>query len=111
MNMTNLSASLGSTNASGNISVSNFQAPHLTFALSADKLNVTELEQIADGRHRRRRRTKEAQKLRGACSHGGCRARAAARLSADRNRHRHLGGRDHHLRTDGADRTLSPTST
>ena len=49
MNMTNLSASLGSTNASGNMSVSNFQAPHLTFALSADKLNVTELEQIANG--------------------------------------------------------------
>ena len=47
MNMTNLAASLGSTNASGNISVTNFQAPHLTFALSADKLNVTELEQIA----------------------------------------------------------------
>lgn len=46
MNVTNLAASLGSTNASGNLSVTNFQAPHLTFALSADKLNVTELQQI-----------------------------------------------------------------
>ncbi|HUI83185.1 MAG TPA: AsmA family protein [Candidatus Binatia bacterium] len=45
-NISNLAASLGSTNASGNLSVTNFQAPHLTFALSADKLNVTELEQI-----------------------------------------------------------------
>jgi uncharacterized protein involved in outer membrane biogenesis len=49
MNITNLAASLGSTNASGNLSVTNFQAPHLTFALNADKLNVTELEQITAG--------------------------------------------------------------
>lgn len=49
MNITNLAASLGSTNASGNLSMANFQAPHLTFALSADKLNVTELEQITGG--------------------------------------------------------------
>ena len=49
MNVTNLVASLGSTNTSGNLSVTNFQAPHLTFALSADKVNVTELEQITGG--------------------------------------------------------------
>ena len=49
VNLTNLSATLGSTNASGNLSMSNFQAPHLTFALSADKINVTELEQITGG--------------------------------------------------------------
>ena len=49
VNLTNLSASLGSTNASGNLSVANFQAPRLTFALTADKLNVTELEQITGG--------------------------------------------------------------
>ncbi len=49
MNITNLAASLGSTNAGGNLSVANFQAPHLTFALTADKLNVTELEQITSG--------------------------------------------------------------
>ena len=49
MNITNLAASLGSTNAGGNLSVANFQAPHLTFALTADKLNVTELEQITGG--------------------------------------------------------------
>ena len=46
MNITNLAASLGSTNAGGNLSMTNFQAPHLTFALNADKVNVTELEQI-----------------------------------------------------------------
>lgn len=49
VNITNLAASLGSTNASGNLSMTNFQAPHLTFALSIDKLNVTELEQITGG--------------------------------------------------------------
>jgi len=49
MSLTNVAASLGSTNATGNLSVSNFQAPHLTFALSADKLNVVELEQITSG--------------------------------------------------------------
>jgi len=45
-NITNLAASLGSTNASGNLSMTNFQAPNLKFALTIDKLNVTELEQI-----------------------------------------------------------------
>jgi len=46
MNISNLATSLGSSNASGNLSMTNFQAPHLTFALAIDKLNVTELEQI-----------------------------------------------------------------
>jgi uncharacterized protein involved in outer membrane biogenesis len=49
VNITNLGVSLGSTNANGDLSVANFQAPHLTFALNADKLNVTELEQITAG--------------------------------------------------------------
>ncbi len=49
MNLTNLNASLGSTNANGNMSVTNFQTPHITFALNADKVNVTELEQITGG--------------------------------------------------------------
>src|SRR5271166_6247343 len=49
MNLTNLAASLGSTNASGSLSVANFQAPRLTFALTADKLNVAELQQITGG--------------------------------------------------------------
>jgi AsmA protein len=49
VNLTNLAASLGSTNASGNLSIANFQAPRLTFALSADKINVTELQQITAG--------------------------------------------------------------
>src|SRR5271157_1186970 len=49
VNLTNLAASLGSTNASGNLSIANFQAPRLTFALSADKINVTELQQITGG--------------------------------------------------------------
>jgi uncharacterized protein involved in outer membrane biogenesis len=46
VNLTNLAASLGSTNASGSLSMANFQAPRLTFSLSADKLNVTELQKI-----------------------------------------------------------------
>ncbi len=45
-NITNLAGSLGSSNATGNLSVTNFQAPHLTFALNIDKLDVTQLEQI-----------------------------------------------------------------
>ena len=49
VNLTNLAATLGSTNTSGSLSVANFQAPRLTFALSADKLNVTELEKITGG--------------------------------------------------------------
>jgi AsmA protein len=46
LNLSNINASLASTNASGNLSVANFQAPRLTFALSADKLNVTELQKL-----------------------------------------------------------------
>ena len=46
LNLTNINATIGSTNASGNLSVANFQAPRLTFALTADKLNVTELEKL-----------------------------------------------------------------
>jgi uncharacterized protein involved in outer membrane biogenesis len=49
VNVTNLAASLGSTNASGSLSIANFQAPRLTFALNADKINVTELEQLTGG--------------------------------------------------------------
>ena len=49
VNLTNLVASLGSTNASGNLSIANFQAPRLGFALSADKINVEELEKITAG--------------------------------------------------------------
>jgi uncharacterized protein involved in outer membrane biogenesis len=46
VNLNNLNASLASTNVTGNLGMSNFQAPHLTFALSADKLNVSELEKL-----------------------------------------------------------------
>src|SRR6516165_8636826 len=46
LNLTNINAALGSTNASGNLSIANFQAPRLTFALSADKINVTELQKL-----------------------------------------------------------------
>src|ERR1051326_1244499 len=42
----NLSASLGSTNASGNATVNNFANPNVQFTLAADKVNVTEIEQI-----------------------------------------------------------------
>ena len=43
---TNINASIGSTNAGGNLSMANFQAPRLSFALSADKINVTELQKL-----------------------------------------------------------------
>ena len=46
VSLTNLVASLGSTNASGSLTVANFQAPRLAFSLTADKLNVAELEKI-----------------------------------------------------------------
>ena len=46
LNLTNLAASVGSTNASGNLSIANFQAPRLTFALAADKLNILELQKL-----------------------------------------------------------------
>ncbi len=46
VNLANLAASLGSTNLTGSLSVANFQAPRLMFSLSADKLNVAELQKI-----------------------------------------------------------------
>lgn len=45
-NLNNLVASLGSSNANGNLSISNFQAPNLRFALNVDKLIVAELQKI-----------------------------------------------------------------
>ena len=46
VNISNLNASLGSTNATGNVSIANFQAPRLTFSLAADKVNITELQRL-----------------------------------------------------------------
>src|SRR5271169_6708683 len=46
INLTNINASVGSTNTSGNVSMANFQAPRLTFALTADKINVLELQKL-----------------------------------------------------------------
>ncbi len=46
VNLTHLAASLGSSNVDGNLSMANFHAPRLTFAITADKLNVDELEKI-----------------------------------------------------------------
>ncbi|HZD32586.1 MAG TPA: AsmA family protein [Candidatus Angelobacter sp.] len=46
LNLTNFNAAVGSTNATGSLSVANFQAPRLTFALAADKLNVMELQKL-----------------------------------------------------------------
>ncbi len=46
VNLTNINAAVGSTNATGNLSVANFQAPRLTFALAADKINVLELQKL-----------------------------------------------------------------
>ena len=46
----NLQASLGSTNASGQATVTNFASPQVKFNLNADKLNITELQQITSGK-------------------------------------------------------------
>lgn len=42
----NVAASVGQTNATGSLTVKNFAAPQVQFALNADKVNVTELQQI-----------------------------------------------------------------
>src|SRR5215472_38378 len=42
----NVALSLGQTNANGNMTVKNFAAPQVQFTLKADKVNVTELQQI-----------------------------------------------------------------
>ena len=44
--LNNLQASLGSTTATGQATITNFASPQLKFALNADKLNITELQQI-----------------------------------------------------------------
>jgi len=49
----NMQASLGSTTATGTATVRNFSAPQLQFALNADKLNITELQQITGGNAKR----------------------------------------------------------
>ncbi|HWC15999.1 MAG TPA: AsmA-like C-terminal region-containing protein, partial [Terriglobales bacterium] len=45
----NLQASLGSSTATGSATVQNFAAPQIQFNLNADKLNITELQQITAG--------------------------------------------------------------
>ena len=42
----NLAASLGETHATGSLTLRDFNAPQVQFALAADKINVTDLEQI-----------------------------------------------------------------
>lgn len=49
----NMQASLGSTTATGTATVRNFSAPQVQFALNADKLNITELQQITGGNAKR----------------------------------------------------------
>lgn len=46
MTLQNLAASIGHTNAGGNLTVRNFNAPQLQFALTADRLNVAEMQQL-----------------------------------------------------------------
>jgi AsmA protein len=46
VNLANLNASLGSTNATGSLSIANFQAPRLTLALAVDKLIIGELQKM-----------------------------------------------------------------
>jgi hypothetical protein len=45
----NLQASLGSSTATGSATVHNFAAPQIQFNLNADKLNISELQQITGG--------------------------------------------------------------
>jgi AsmA protein len=42
----NLAASIGQTNATGSMTLKNFTAPQVQFALNADKVSVTELQQM-----------------------------------------------------------------
>jgi uncharacterized protein involved in outer membrane biogenesis len=47
--ISNLAASLGSTNASGNVTIRDFAAPNLQFTLNADKIDVSQLQRITSG--------------------------------------------------------------
>jgi uncharacterized protein involved in outer membrane biogenesis len=49
VNLYNFAASLGSTNASGNVNITNFETPNLQFTLNIDKINVAELQKITGG--------------------------------------------------------------
>ncbi len=44
--LNNLSAGVGQTNATGTLTLRNFAAPQVQFTLNADKVNVTELQQL-----------------------------------------------------------------
>ena len=44
--LTNVTASVGQTNATGTLTLKNFAAPQVQFTLNADKVNVGELQQI-----------------------------------------------------------------
>ena len=46
MTVQNLAASLAGTNAAGNMTIRNFSAPQVQFTLSADKVNVGQLQQV-----------------------------------------------------------------
>ncbi len=48
-NLYNFAASFGSTSATGNVSITNFEAPNLQFTLVIDKINVGELQKITGG--------------------------------------------------------------
>ena len=44
--LSNLAASVGETNATGNLTMKNFAAPQVQFTLNADKVDVAELQQL-----------------------------------------------------------------
>jgi uncharacterized protein involved in outer membrane biogenesis len=46
VNLANLRATLGSTNATGSMSIANFDAPRMTLALAVDKLIIGELQKM-----------------------------------------------------------------
>ena len=98
VNLTNFAASLGSTNANGNVSIANFDAPNLRFNLNIDKMNVAELQKITGG---------SAPPAKTACQlepdlqcKRGAGSGSAAQLPRHCDRQRHGRGGHHHLRQD-----------
>jgi AsmA protein len=47
-NLRNLAASVGQTNATGTVTLRNFEAPQVQFTLNADKVDIAELQQLTN---------------------------------------------------------------
>ena len=55
--LNNLNATLAGTNATGNMTVRNFNAPQVQFTLNADQVDVVKLQQVLGNTRRRSRRS------------------------------------------------------